>query len=447
MGNKSTTKNKIPESLETPIKPPPISRSSFELFIQCLHKLPFTLTEDQFENIIYDLEERTFSCNTTVIKAGQGALGIFVIVNGSCNVFASDDLTVINQLKKYDIFGEVSSLYDVPCTCTIQVGNDDNCHVVFLEYSKIKSMIHADSDLVPMEKWFIQKNYIDCASLFPLNQISKVVIISQMVQCPLFYDWSDNAINHLYEEIQKDYIEIYQPGVCIAVENDEEANIIILLNGDVEIIRNGKYVASLSSSDGCFCFQDESLFLENTRQLFTIKSITTCQIVTFTQEHFESITEMFATESSKLLCWCQKWNSFYENTDKTVMENYPDLIYYPILISTLKNTGLFSLSSHKFLYRLILGMVFTIHNSNNYILKVDNTDIQNIIILLKGSAEVFDGSKNLNLLTGDLFYFRSKQSGNKYIKATSECVVGYISNDLLQMVMDEFPDSVINLEC
>lgn len=444
MGNKSTTQN---DSKETPIKPPPISRKSFELFLQCLNKLPFKLAEEQFEDIIYDLEEKTYPENTTVLKAGQPALGIFVIVEGCCNVLASNGLTVINQLKKHDIFGEISSLYDIPCTCTVQVDVNEECRVVFLEYSKIKNMVCTDRDLVPMEKWFIKQSYIDCSSLFSLNQVSKIVIQNQMLHCPLFHGWTEDAISYIYDQLQKESIEIYQPGVCLTFENDEEMHIMILLKGAVELIKDQKHIASFSSVDGCFCFHDDSLFVEDAKQLFTIKSTTTCQIVTFTQEHFQAVMENFAMESSKLMGWCHRWNTFYENTT-VVMDNYSELVYHPLLICTLKETELFSSASHTFLCRLILGTVFKIHDKNSCILEVDSNNRSNkiIVLLIKGSAEVFDGSKNQNLASGDLFYFHASQSGSKYIKAITECVVGYISSNLTQTIMSEFPEMVISLD-
>ena len=59
-------------SKASPIAPPPVSSASFEVFMRALQRLPFTLTEDQFETIIYDLAECEFPPRDVLLKAGEG---------------------------------------------------------------------------------------------------------------------------------------------------------------------------------------------------------------------------------------------------------------------------------------------------------------------------------------------------------------------------------------
>jgi len=51
---------------------------------------------------------------------GDSAKGIFIIIEGSVNVVSENGKHVLATLQEGDYFGEISVLFDCPCTARVQ---------------------------------------------------------------------------------------------------------------------------------------------------------------------------------------------------------------------------------------------------------------------------------------------------------------------------------------
>ena len=174
MGNKSSSDSMVTlnedenddNERHVPSPKPSVSKSSSELFIKVLRQFSLPLNEVEVQDLRYNLEEIVYTPNTTILHEGSKGVGIFVIVKGTCNIIASDGQTTMRQLTQNEIFGEVSSVYDISCTCSVKVNSED-CTLLFLNISKTKRLFTiTENNQIPLRQWFIQQGYLDSACLF-----------------------------------------------------------------------------------------------------------------------------------------------------------------------------------------------------------------------------------------------------------------------------------------
>ena len=429
-----------------PVRPPPVSGTSFEKFNARLEKLPFTLTEEQFETLIYDVVEKTFSPGDVVLQSGQQPVGLFFIISGICNVIASNGTTVLRYLKEDDFFGEMSSFYNNLCSCDIVCGPEVNCDVILLPFEKIQAFIKY-STILPIKHWIVQQKYIDTNAIFPAMDISQTIIKKGMLQTPLFYDWSEDAISLVYESVLPSPIEIYSPSEIIFFQEDQMPHGYLLISGEIEVFGKNSSIILHAKSESIW-FGDEQLFSNNPK-LLTAKARSPCHVVTFTSESFALITHEFVSETNKLMKINNYWRRHLNMRDHHLYEKYNEVMNMMFLSHNLRQSDIFNYSDACFMYYIALGTILRLVNKDDVIMVHDySAECEPLIILiLLGGGVVTkpDDDCDINLYPGDTFYFDKNHEPKSQIKAIEESLIGFISKSLIEDVKNIYPEALVNL--
>lgn len=423
-----------------PLQSPQIPQNSFELFLKCIHDLPFTLSEEQFETITYDLKEKTFPAGSIIIKEGSMAAGVFVIVKGHCDVLASDKHTVIRNLEKESLFGEISCFYNKPCTCTVVSNNE--CKTILLGIHHIKKLMNHEP--IPLNNWFLQKKYLDISNLFPVGEISSKVIKFCLMHAPVFDEWSESALSEVCKSITLFCIEVYPPDSIIYSADDEDAFGYLLLHGSVKLCDGDTLVCIIPETQNGTWFGDELLFCSSKRFL-TAKAVTTCQIISLTPDYFSPVLKDFPTESLKLANVSKKWNTSLQQRNTNLYHQYLSFMNVTALNFLLNKTKPFQNVNYNFLYFLTLSIQFSIKQEGDKITEYSEDEDDQVVIIFKGSVDVHSlVSKEFSkLLPLDVFYLSPERSGVVKIVATEETLVGHVNRSAIESVMDIYPDTVI----
>lgn len=456
--SKSTTQQnnqeRVPPLSEShvPTDPPPVSRESFDIFLTCIKTLPFSLTNEQFETLIYDISEKTYAPNSFISHAGAEPAGILVVLEGTCNVLASDQRTILRCLRKGEFLGELSSLYNVPFTCSVQSGSNET-HMLCLPIDRIKSF---DLQLMPMKEWYLKQKYLDTNSMFPSMEITSLLIENSMLACPFFYGWSRMALQCIYKSLLPSAIEIYSPSNVIFFPYDQMACAYLLLHGEMEIFSDNRSIVVNAKNDVIW-FGDEQLFCSNRKSL-TARALSLCQLITFPVELFENINEDYE-EYAELVQIGNLWERHLQTRDVELYERYFDFMNLFSLMYQLKQSNIFNYTDSTFLYYISFGFVTQLFKVNETIMvhvnereKLSNNgegeESPLLMLMLTGSCIVMkmDVDSDENLHPGDMFYFNSTYEDKCHVKTLEDSLIAIISKQHIDNLKSKFPEALINID-
>ena len=444
MGNKSSSDSMVTlnedenddNERHVPSPKPSVSKSSSELFIKVLRQFSLPLNEVEVQDLRYNLEEIVYTPNTTILHEGSKGVGIFVIVKGTCNIIASDGQTTMRQLTQNEIFGEVSSVYDISCTCSVKVNSED-CTLLFLNISKTKRLFTiTENNQIPLRQWFIQQGYLDSACLFSSYNIPRSIIQRFIPLYSLFYGWSDSALMEIIKTLPKDCIEIHQPNTYLCIEDETIDNgAFFVLDGTIQLIKENELFLTIDANSVKVLFHEENLFYEDTKAFYTIKIVQTCQIVTLHQEYLHSIIKKFPAECSKLMELNKMWKSYIDRTKE--MNKYREYVYPIYVCSCLRKTKALYKLAEVFLHEIALKMEFISYDVNQTVFEVDE-DLDNkafMMVVLKGLLIVSNNSaSHKELKRYETFYFTPKLSAKTKIIAKSQTIIGLVGRNVVEEV-------------
>jgi len=447
MGNKPSTDsivtlneddNNDDNERHIPSPKPSVSKSSSELFIKVMRQFSLPLNEDQVQELRFNLEEIVYKSGTTIMQEGSNGVGIFVIAKGVCNVIASDGKTTLRQLTQNEIFGEVSSLYGISCTCSVKVDRDGDCTALFLKISKSKQLFMiTENNQIPLRQWFIQRGYLDSACLFSSHNIPRSIIQRFIPLYSLFYGWSDSALIEIIKTFPKDCIEIYQPDTYLCIEGDTiDSGAFFILNGTIQLIKQNEIFLTMNSNSKVL-FHEENIFYEDAKAVYTIKILQTCQIVTLHQEYFYSVLKAFPVECAKLMELNKTWKSFLNRILSKEIDKFREYVYPTYVCSCLRKTKTLYKLADAFLHEMALSMEFISYNINQTVFEVDE-EFDNkafMMVVLKGLLIVSNNSTaHKELKRYETFYFTPKLSAKTKIIAKSQTIIGLASRNIVEEI-------------
>eukprot|EP00111_Clytia_hemisphaerica_P004517 TCONS_00012920-protein len=400
-----------------------------------MQRLPITIYNENVQQLRYEVVEKTYPPGTVIIKEGDKPLGIFVVIKGIFNVIGSDGKTVIRQLKRGDFFGELSSLYGKPCTCTVSVDNQSECHFAMLPHSNVKKILLDNEPSIDVKSYFIKQGYLDSSNLFLSIDIPRAILQSRLHECPLFYEWSKEAVMELTNQLSKQFIEVHPTNTLLTFENESNSSLFLILEGTVELLRKVAF-AEVECSGSCTAFCEENLLGNTNNMLYSSKVKQTCHCVTLHQWHFEALLKNYPIECAKFMEWKKIWQVFLESTAEL---NNEQLAYlHPShVLNLIKEQKNFIDLPRVFLYEMVLKMDYTVAETNEVIFEIDSSYQHDpfTFIVLKGELAV-EAPSNSDIIvkTNETFYLNPKFPLKTKLKALSPLIVSVFNTSTIKLL-------------
>ncbi|KAL9969037.1 hypothetical protein ACROYT_G021201 [Oculina patagonica] len=120
----------------------------------CLNRLPIALDKSVRDEVIRRVElKETEDAPEILLRKGQEASGIHVLVSGNVTVFSENQKFVLREIQVGDCFGEVSVLYNMKCTADVWSSN--RCVILLLKTSDARQLLTFPSEITLLQ-WFQQ---------------------------------------------------------------------------------------------------------------------------------------------------------------------------------------------------------------------------------------------------------------------------------------------------
>ena len=429
-GQRPADRNKIP-------------RDMFMKFINCLQRLPFRVSEDQFQEISDVLELLSFNGGDIILEMKKEGKGIFIVMDGFCNVLSNDESTVLRIIEEEDFFGEISTFYSVLCTTTV-VSGQEGCQLLLLRREDLVNFSSRPIDY-PMFDWFVERRYLDTAGMFQTSEILNSIAMSCFQHAPPFLGWSKQAITAVRESLSPNIIDFYPLGSELVAAGDMDSSAFLLVYGSIELISTrNESLEILSAGPLGLWFADEQLFCGTERQL-TVRAFSPCLIITITSYCFSFLLEDFPVESAKLINISNRWKKFVNNRNSELYEEYAGQLGLEILRLALRKSSLLTEVPSGFIYMLALSITVKEVTQGEIIFN-DQDCREYIFILLNGLAILESESEVVaeKYHPYDIFFVKDSMPPDIYVRALETSVVGIFPLPALKEIQDIYPDAVLN---
>ncbi|VDI61932.1 Hypothetical predicted protein [Mytilus galloprovincialis] len=134
---------------------------------------------------------------------------------------------VLATLHEGDFFGEISVLFDCPCTARVQTIT--KCQFAILEVNAARRLLQKiDVDLID---YFVSKRYLPTSDHMDVNRTQRRLVLSCLKQLPVFEKWSEEAVKELVMQIKPALIILYQANILVICEQDPPVALYVIIRG------------------------------------------------------------------------------------------------------------------------------------------------------------------------------------------------------------------------
>lgn len=121
MGNSPNTGNQEVHVPARGTKPgAPQNEADRTKFVKWLENFPFAFKPQQKQSIINAARFLEVENDQFLLRNDENSNGIFVVLSGKFDVFSEGEKFVLREVVEGDCFGEVSVMYEIPCTASVR---------------------------------------------------------------------------------------------------------------------------------------------------------------------------------------------------------------------------------------------------------------------------------------------------------------------------------------
>ncbi|KAL9968966.1 hypothetical protein ACROYT_G021119 [Oculina patagonica] len=409
----------------------------------CLNRLPIALDKSVRDEVIRRVElKETEDAPEILLRKGQEASGIHVLVSGNVTVFSENQKFVLREIQVGDCFGEVSVLYNMKCTADVWSSN--RCVILLLKTSDARQLLTFPSEITLLQ-WFQQRRYLDTSKLFDNQQLSKEIAIDVLQKSPVVHSWRKESLASVVTTIKPAIIVLYPTDSIIFKEGWKGQEMFVLVHGQVKFSTGNQELATFDAGDRGFSFGEEGFFT-GTERRSTVRAAGPCQVIMLREENFHDAVSQFTTEAALLQELSVKWKQQVNQRDGRLYSKYGGALDLEIFRMTLKQTEEFKACPPGFLYILALSMVIKEVQADDVMLSTRQyQEGGTLFVVLQGSAEVMEENTPTSL-TVDLkqvFWKNDSMPGRGWVKATELCVAAFFPEEAVREAENTFPDVVL----
>ncbi|XP_060079885.1 cGMP-dependent protein kinase-like [Ylistrum balloti] len=409
----------------------------------CLSSFPLAkpvLTDQLLERLASQVVVREYEAHQDVVCQGQftgrKTNGLFIIFEGHVEVITSEG-EIIAELFKGDYFGEVSVLYDVPCTATVRTKG--KCHLLLLKSKVNQKLLGKVKVKMEMIDWFVTKRYIPVGATMDHERA-----IRRMV--PVFADWSDLALKSLVLEIKPALVVLYSPGSVVAMHGDPPVSINVIIKG--RVVLSDQDCATLVKVDANvspFTIGEEGVFCGLDNQV-TVITTTCCKVVPIRTEWIQNIIAQHPQEAGTAWSSIQtKWKAKV-NKGATIYSKYPTNLQFEVIFQSLKQNKVFGQCTDRCLYDLCLHCQPQEFYPGTTVCTKEEYDEHLFVMILIGETELVTDPQMPSehiFGPGDVFCRCEWMDSTGQLKALCQCLVVKLTQNDVFRVTESCPDSVL----
>ncbi|XP_078355494.1 uncharacterized protein LOC144658481 [Oculina patagonica] len=409
----------------------------------CLNRLPIALDKSVRDEVIRRVElKETEDAPEILLRKGQEASGIHVLVSGNVTVFSENQKFVLREIQVGDCFGEVSVLYNMKCTADVWSSN--RCVILLLKTSDARQLLTFPSEITLLQ-WFQQRRYLDTSKLFDNQQLSKEIAIDVLQKSPVVHSWRKESLASVVTTIKPAIIVLYPTDSIIFKEGWKGQEMFVLVHGQVKFSTGNQELATFDAGDRGFSFGEEGFFT-GTERRSTVRAAGPCQVIMLREENFHDAVSQFTTEATLLQELSVKWKQQVNQRDGRLYSKYGGALDLEILRMTLKQTEEFKACPPGFLYILALSMVIKEVQADNVMLSTRQyQEGGTLFVVLQGSAEVMEDNTPTSLIVDlkQVFWKNDSMPDRGWVKATELCVAAFFPEEAVREAENTFPDVVL----
>ncbi|CAC5383400.1 unnamed protein product [Mytilus coruscus] len=224
-----------------------LSPLAYQRLRNCLLNLPLEdgqeIKDKAVERVASHILVQDYDPKIDIIMKGDDAKGIFVIIDGSVNVLSENGTDVLATLHEGDYFGEISVLFDCPCTARVQTIT--KCQFAVLEVNAAKHLLRKiDVDLID---YFVTKRYLPTSDHMDVNRTQRRLVLSCLKQLPVFEKWSEEAMKELVMQIKPALVILYQANTLVICEQDPPVALYVIIRGRALIKKDNDVILEIDA--------------------------------------------------------------------------------------------------------------------------------------------------------------------------------------------------------
>ena len=260
-----------------------------------------------------------------IIKKGATGRGVFIIMKGHVCVTTSDSSTIIEELKQGDVFGEVSSIYDIASTANVVAMPDTE--VVFVPKREFGQMMEEFESVVDIIDWYIYRRYLPTSDLIDTERVYRRTAFSFLRKSGFFSAWPDNALKSLILSLEHRLVLVYPANSMIIVEGDPLSNMVLVLKGSFTIGHGSTIRATveISRTSTHFIFGGVGITNEDQSSSVSLKTKSPCQVILIPKGNVLNVVEDFPALSQDLLERKREHNQFIRSLGRLYRKYEPNL--------------------------------------------------------------------------------------------------------------------------
>ncbi|XP_076076551.1 uncharacterized protein LOC143047407 [Mytilus galloprovincialis] len=431
------------KSENSELKSHTLSTLAYQRLRNCLLNLPLEdgkgIIDKAVERVASHVIVQDYDPKIDIIMKGDEAKGIFVIIDGSVNVLSENGTDVLATLHEGDFFGEISVLFDCPCTARVQTIT--KCQFAILEVNAARRLLQKiDVDLID---YFVSKRYLPTSDHMDVNRTQRRLVLSCLKQLPIFEKWSEEAVKEIVLQIKPALIILYQANTLVICEQDPPVALYVIIRGRALIKKEEDVILEIDADKHPAVIGEEGMHL-GCNSAVTIQTSTCCQIIIIKEECIDNVLNKIISGCAEI--WKArelKWRALVNKTD-VLYKTFPHLLQFEVLFHFLKNHRIFAGCSPRCVQYLALHGIPHQFNTGDTVCTQEEYDDNMVILVVKGEIELLTNPEiryAYTINTGDVFYHCDWMGSKGEVIARSDCLVLKIDHIEITAALERNKDS------
>lgn len=424
---------------------PPLA---FQRVRRCLMRLPLQdgqkMKEEAIERVAKHIVIKTYDSGKDIVMKGRPTKGIFMIVEGSARVMSEKGDEILANLSEGDFFGEISLLFDIPCTARVQA--DAICVLAHLEPSSARKLLRKVR--VDILDWFVSRRYLPTSNDLDKERCLRRMTFTSLRSCPIFEDWGEDSLKTLILSLDPAPVVLYQPHTPVLCINDPPTAMHVIIRGSAIIRDNqSKKLVTIdvgNQGDDPVVIGEEAQFLENKTSI-SVTTTTCCEVIYLREEWILNTLDEYPDDAG--VSWKRRktlWSALLSKREK-LKNKYPALLQFEVIYQMLRNSSVLCECSSHCIQHLALHGNPKEYTVNDHVYISEEIDDGSLVLVLVGELELVADMRYVYTVSEGEVFCPSDWMGGGQLVARSDSLVFRVDSSVVTETFKKFPNCQLQI--
>ena len=278
-----------------------------------------------FDAVSAHAQLRRYMKGDTIVVKGETGRGVYVVLKGKVSVATSDLTITIDTLKTGDIFGELSSMYDIPSTANVIAASE--AEVVCVPKGLFRKLLEDFDVTKDIIDWCIHRRYLPTSDFIDSDRAYRRMAFKTLRKLDFFMAWPNNALKTLILSFEHQLVLLYPAESVIILQDDPLTNMICVIKGTVEISHGPRKIAKIEVNrrDKPFVFGEFGLSDDNQVACVSTKAKEECQVILIPKGNVLQVTEEFPSLQNNIIDKKREQLQFMKRLGHVYKQSQPDV--------------------------------------------------------------------------------------------------------------------------